>query len=106
MKRLCHLVFEDADLLLKKYPRHIDTFLNLAQSILENRTCQLSIQLIAPAKNWTSQLEDLAKKLTLKPLICIGAHLEAAVYGRINIKMHFLESKSKPSALVGKSKQN
>lgn len=102
LKRLCHLVLEDADVLLRKYPKHLNAVLSLVQNVLESRTCRLSVQMIASAKHWTKEIEDLAQRLYLSPLVCIGAYLEAAVYGRASVKMHFMSSKRKQSSLVGK----
>lgn len=44
---------------------------------------------------------ELGKKLKSPPLVCIGAYLEAAVYGRVKISFHFLESARKSSTLAG-----
>lgn len=100
LKRMCHLVFEDADILLEKYPKHFKSLLGLAHQILEHRTCSQTIQIILSSEQWTNPLREVACQLKLPPLICIGAYLEAAVYGNASIKMHFLESKRKQSTLV------
>lgn len=95
------MVLEDADVILSKFPNHVESILGLAQSVLENRTCRLTVQLIALGEHWTRKMEDLARKLKSPPLVCIGAHLEAAVYGRVKISFHFLESVKKSSTLAG-----
>lgn len=97
---MCHLIFEDSDILLKKYPHHFNSLLKLSQEILQHRACSLPIQLILSSEQWTSNLCEVIKQLRLPPLICIGAYLEAAIYGRANIKIHFLRSKLKPSTLI------
>lgn len=102
MKRLSHLVIEEADEVLAKHSGHTEQLLHLVQSMLHNRLCSRSVQLIATSKSWTVPLETLMKRLYNLPLICIGNYLEAALYGRANINMHFLESSRKPYKLVGK----
>lgn len=100
LKRLCHMIFENADIILQQYLDSVSAILSLSHKIVQNRTCCLPIQVILSSETWTNRLSDLVKQLKLPPFICIGAYLEAAVYGRTNIKMHFLESKLKQSALV------
>lgn len=100
-KNLCHLVFEDADVVLSKYSKHVESFLGLVQNVLENRTCRLTVQLIVVGEHWNRKMVELAKKLRYPPLVCIGAYLEAAVYGRVKISFHFLESVRKSSTLAG-----
>lgn len=100
LKRLCHLVFEDSDVLFKKHNSPVMSLLKLAQEVLEHRTCSLPIQLILSSEQWTNHLAEVTRQLRLPPLICIGAYLEAAVYGKTTIKMYFRESKLKQSTLI------
>lgn len=97
---MCHIIFEDADLLLQKYSDHFNSLLRLSQEILEHRSCSLPVQMILSSEQWTNRVNELLKQLKAPPLVCIGAYLEAAIYGKVNIKMHFIESKLRQSTLV------
>lgn len=97
---MCHLVFEDSDILLEQYPKQFTSLLGLCQQILEHRTCSQTIQIILSSEQWTNRLREITCQLKLPPLICIGAYLEAAVYGNASIKFHFLKSQLKPSTLI------
>ncbi|KAF2900961.1 hypothetical protein ILUMI_05225, partial [Ignelater luminosus] len=100
VKRVCHLILEETDILLEKFSKEIDSLLNLMQSMLEHRNCGQSVQMVISAAHWTQRLENLIKKLNITPLICIASYLEAALYGRADIKMHFLQSKHKMFTLA------
>lgn len=97
---MCHLIFENVDILIKNHSHHFNSLLRLSQEILQHRTCSLPIQLILSSERWTNHLCEIVRQLESPPLICIGAYLEAAIYGKANIKVHFMESKLKQSTLV------
>ncbi|XP_050301162.1 putative ATP-dependent RNA helicase TDRD12 [Anthonomus grandis grandis] len=100
-KRLCHLVLEDADVLLKQNNELILKFLNYADSVLGNRNCPKAVQLIACAQHWTPQLENLLTILDKIPTVCIGNHLESALYGKMKFSLKFLNSRCKEEYLLG-----
>lgn len=95
LKRLCHLVFEQIDVMLDKLSKEVYTFLNTVDSMLEHRTCGYPVQLIFTAESWTTKIENLFRKLQSLPLICIGQPLEATIYGKPDIQMHFTLSQKK-----------
>lgn len=88
-------------MLLQKHGPDMSNLLGLLQSVLKNRNCKLGIQTILSSEHWTSALESLIQTYTMPPLVCIGAYLEAAFYGRVDIKVNFLEAKHKSKTLVG-----
>lgn len=69
--------------------------------MLEHRNCSQSVQMVISARHWTQRLESLVKQLNITPIVCIASYLEASLYGRADIKMHFLQSKHKMFTLTG-----
>ncbi|KAF5282457.1 hypothetical protein FQA39_LY17572 [Lamprigera yunnana] len=100
LKRLCSLVIEDADIVLKKFSTTMEELLNLIQSMLNHRSCNYTIQMIVVSEKWTRSIEDLLKSLARVPIVCIGSYLEAALYGRAYFDFHFLESRLKMKKLL------
>ncbi|KAH1014972.1 putative ATP-dependent RNA helicase TDRD12 [Dendroctonus ponderosae] len=94
-KRLCHLALEDADVMLKDQTELIKKFINYSNQVLENRNCPKSIQLIMCARHWTPEIENMLLSLNKIPIVCIGNHLEAALYGKMKFTMQFLEASCK-----------
>lgn len=99
LKRCCHLVLQNADLLLKNFPEELETAFDVVQNVLSKRTFAVTVQMIIVSRTWTAPLERLVKRLTLFPIICIGAYVEAALYGRANIQIRMVNSKMKPKLI-------
>lgn len=95
LKRLCHLIIEQIDVMLDKSSKEVYTFLNMVDNMLEHRNCGYPVQLIFTSESWTIKIETLFKKLYSLPLICIGQPLEAAIYGKPDIQMHIISSDKK-----------
>lgn len=100
MKRVCHLVFENIDELLEKLSKEIYILLNALDSMLQHRNNGYPVQLIFTAERWTTKIKDLFSKLVSLPLICIGQPIEAAVYGKPELQMHFTSSQRKRIGLA------
>ncbi|KAF5294773.1 hypothetical protein FQA39_LY00257 [Lamprigera yunnana] len=100
LMRLCGLVIEDADIVLKKFSTAIDKLLNLIQSMLNQRSCNYTIQMIVVSEQWTQSIENFLKSLIRVPIVCIESYLEAAIYGNANFNFHFLESRFKMKKLL------
>ncbi|XP_023310891.1 putative ATP-dependent RNA helicase TDRD12 [Anoplophora glabripennis] len=98
-KRLCHLILEDGDAILKLEPEIMNGIFDLTQSMLSNRIHPKPVQLIICAEHWDLRLENLIRRLNKIPLICIGNYLEAALYGKIQFSMKFVNSACKEHEL-------
>ncbi|KAF5288060.1 hypothetical protein FQR65_LT12110 [Abscondita terminalis] len=99
MKRLCHFIVEDIDIVLEKFPKEVEALLNLIQSMLAHRSCNYTVQMIMTSERWTLPIEALLKSLVMVPVVCISSYLEAALYGRVDLQLHFVETKVKMSTL-------
>lgn len=95
---------EDVDRMLENFSKETETVLNVTQSMLQHRNFNYGIQLILVGESWSMNLEKLIRKLESLPLVCIGTHLEAALYGRVDIQMHFITMVLKKSKIAGISK--
>lgn len=104
LKRLCHLVLESADKMLENFPKQTETILNITQSMLQHRIVNYSIQIILVGETWSMNLENMIRKLETLPFVCIGTHLEAALYGRTDIKLHFVPIALKKAIISGNFK--
>ncbi|CAG9860602.1 unnamed protein product [Phyllotreta striolata] len=94
-KRLCHLVLENGDELLRDHSEAMNSIFDLVQSMLKNRVFTKALQLVVCAEHWNYQLKSLAGKLQQIPMICIGHYLEAALYGNLEFSMKFSNSSCK-----------
>ncbi|XP_044270834.1 putative ATP-dependent RNA helicase TDRD12 [Tribolium madens] len=101
LKRMCHLVLEDASCLLKDNHEEIYKILEVADEMLEHRGANSKVQFIASSTKWTSDLQKLLKSIYITPLVCIGNYLEAALYGNIQFEVKFLMSQKKQTYVEG-----
>uniref|UniRef100_A0A1Y1LIJ2 RNA helicase n=1 Tax=Photinus pyralis TaxID=7054 RepID=A0A1Y1LIJ2_PHOPY len=100
LKRLCHLVIEKANVVLERFKKETEEVLNVVQSMLSHRNCNYTVQMILTSEKWTYSIENLSKSLHITPIVCISSYLEAAMYGRVDINVQFLEGKAKIGALI------
>nr|XP_023020474.1 putative ATP-dependent RNA helicase TDRD12 isoform X2 [Leptinotarsa decemlineata] len=98
-KRLCHLILDDGDRLLNRHFVTMRKIFALTQSVLANRVYSKTIQLIVCAEHWSSRICDLLKSLQQIPMVCIGNFLEAALYGKMEFSMKFINSACKEAEL-------
>lgn len=101
-KRLCHLILEDGDKILKLESEIMSRVFDLTQNMLCNRVHPKPVQLIVCAEHWDLSLENLIHKLSKVPLVCIGNYLEATLYGKIQFSMRFANSACKEHELKSK----
>lgn len=102
LRRLCHLVFDGTDAMLKTHGEEIEKILMVAEGMLKNRSCLINVQVIAAAERWTANVEKFCKRLRNTPLICIGDYLEAAIYGRSDlvVKITMRDQKAQATAKI------
>lgn len=97
--RIIHFVIEQADELFEKFPGEMELILQKINQSAQNYLYTTPMQLIVASNTWTKSLEKLIKRLNDFPTICIGAFIEAALYGRSDIEVKFLQSTSKKRAI-------
>lgn len=98
---MAHVVLECANELFERFPAELETLFDVFQNVLTKRTSPYAMQMIVVSQEWSHAIENLAKRLFRTPLICIGSYLEAAFYGRADIRVQFLESSAKSKKVIG-----
>ncbi|GLV41459.1 Brother of Yb [Carabus blaptoides fortunei] len=100
LTKLSHVVLESAKELFERFPAELETLFDVFQNVLMKRTNPVAMQMIVVSQEWSHAIENFAKRLSSTPLICIGSYVEAAFYGRTDIRVQFLESAAKSKKVV------
>ncbi|XP_066908988.1 putative ATP-dependent RNA helicase TDRD12 [Halyomorpha halys] len=95
--RVCHIVFDDVDSLLSIFCPEVKEIMSNLNKMLQirKRYSNLGIHVVLVGEKWTPILEDITFKALDSPVLCITAHLEAALYARIKPKTYILSPDSK-----------
>eukprot|EP00794_Sanderia_malayensis_P019141 gene19141-21059_t len=81
LDRLCHLVFDNADVLAVQCIEEIKDLMKIYASALKNSVqCNLPHQIIAMATKWCYALQSLVSAYFDNPLVVVADKLEATVY--------------------------
>ncbi|XP_017771716.1 PREDICTED: putative ATP-dependent RNA helicase TDRD12 [Nicrophorus vespilloides] len=100
LKRLCHIIIEDLDIIARDYNKTLLSIFKLINEMLSHRRGDQSVQFISTAENWTIDLENTLKKLYKLPLICIANPIQAAAYGTANIQLIEVSVNKKATKVV------
>ncbi|KAG8224956.1 hypothetical protein J437_LFUL005664 [Ladona fulva] len=103
LERLCHLVFDEADMLMKLFFPEVKEILRECRLLLQRRAriaaesnpsggaaSYAMVKLVAASKSWCPQMESFVTNIIDKPVIFIGSYLEAAVYAQLKPKLHLV----------------
>ncbi len=84
LDRICHFVFDHADILVVKFVDEIKELMKLYAGAL-NKTMHLNLphQLVAMATKWCYGLQSLVGAYFDNPLVVVADKLEAAVYSQV-----------------------
>ncbi|XP_065832936.1 putative ATP-dependent RNA helicase TDRD12 [Oscarella lobularis] len=93
LMRICHLVFDDADVLTEKFTLQIREVLHELGNAIEqrHRTVKepaLSCQRLLFSSTWTPAVESLVNACLSKPLIVMASKFYAAIYWKIKQVVH------------------
>ncbi|XP_054290854.1 putative ATP-dependent RNA helicase TDRD12 isoform X1 [Macrosteles quadrilineatus] len=100
---LCHLVLDDADILLDKFKNEISKLLVAVDALEEardQRQILVSLQIVVAARTWTRPVMELVTCILNDPVICIASQLEACVYAGIKPTAIFVQADKKVEKLV------
>ncbi|CAH0545965.1 unnamed protein product [Brassicogethes aeneus] len=95
LKRLSHLIIEDADVILKRDSIYMDKIFKVVEDMLSHRVCAISCQLLVIAEHWGKNLQNLAEKLAKTPTVIMGNFFEAARYGKVDFSLVMFDSTRK-----------
>ncbi|XP_046403020.1 uncharacterized protein LOC124168773 [Ischnura elegans] len=101
--RLCHLVFDETDTMMKKFLPEVKEILRECQLLLKKRARLAAesnpsgdsdlyqvVKFVAASKTWCPQMESFVTNIIEKPLLCIGSYLEAAVFAQLKPTLHIV----------------
>ncbi|XP_014604220.1 PREDICTED: putative ATP-dependent RNA helicase TDRD12 isoform X2 [Polistes canadensis] len=100
---LCHLIFDNVDMILDKYYSSILELLDKHKLITnrENQSDELfPLQIIFTARHFTRPMRTLIRKVVYNPYICITSFLEAVIFKSVQPKLYMLNSKLKLQKLL------
>nr|XP_006814119.1 PREDICTED: putative ATP-dependent RNA helicase TDRD12-like [Saccoglossus kowalevskii] len=101
LNRLCHLVFDDADLLMEDFPSQINDIMKSYAVCLSNHRGRCSPrQVIIMSTVWTAGIESLMKAYQVDPLIVLTSKVEAAVYSKVIQTVHVCLSSQRFALLL------
>ncbi|XP_045104177.1 putative ATP-dependent RNA helicase TDRD12 isoform X2 [Portunus trituberculatus] len=105
LKRCCHLVFDDAEVILQNFSLEVKSILTIWGE--ERRKCgrpDLDLQAVLVSSRWTELLYQLTEILfpLLDPLVVISAPCEAAIATRVASHIHIVSNESEALSLVMK----
>ncbi|XP_062611954.1 uncharacterized protein LOC134273751 isoform X2 [Saccostrea cucullata] len=84
LQRLCHLVVDDADLLLREYSKEVQEIMDsFAEARKENIHKAVPYQIITMGTQWTPAVHSFTQAYMPDPSIIITSRFEAAIYGKV-----------------------
>lgn len=92
-QRLKHIVIENIDMC---FDRFRDSFMTILSrfNIFADSNNEMPVQTIVTARSWHPVLK-LFLRCPSNPLLCIGAYIEASVYGNTKISMSLVSKQDK-----------
>lgn len=101
LDRLCHLIIDDADILLQDFYKEIVDLMCKYKSLVESRDKNYQRhQVMAYSSKWTSYIKGFVKNAVHDPAIVITDMMEAAVYGCVKQIPIMCEESSRKDQLV------
>ena len=103
LSRLCHLIFDNADVLVEKFTEDIKVFMrSYAQVImkagLKEKTSQ---QIITMGSKWSYGISSLMNSYLTDPLVIIANKIEAALYVKVPIVVEICNANDRLDYLIG-----
>ncbi|XP_046735938.1 putative ATP-dependent RNA helicase TDRD12 isoform X2 [Diprion similis] len=102
LKRLSHVVFDGADVILDRYRESLEEIFKVIKKV-QNGHCKLPgsmpLQLITIARHWTPAMRTLTEAFIEDPYVCIGSYMEAVIYAASS-PMFIMKPKEEKAAKV------
>ena len=95
LERIRYLVFDQAYLLLEKFPLQIKTLMEVYTNLIEISDSPYRAQFILISHFWSTKLKKFIEKFLIKPAFIIGNKLEASFYGQTHHVLKDIESEGK-----------
>ena len=102
LKRLCHVIFDNADILVEKYTEDIKIFMRLfAQTLKEVKRSESTQHIIVMSKKWSYGIRSLMNSYLVEPLVIIGNKIEAALFAEVPMVVQLCNSVERLDYLLG-----
>ncbi|XP_024082240.1 putative ATP-dependent RNA helicase TDRD12 isoform X2 [Cimex lectularius] len=98
IRRLCHIVFDSVDTLFDLFLDELrEIYIKIAslEKYRKQFNIKYGIQMVFIAESWSKILEEITLSKIKNPVLCITAHLEAALYARIKPTLVILKKGNK-----------
>ena len=84
LNRLCHVVFDHADIMVEEFTLDIREIMRLYAKVLKSQLCRLAPrQAVVMATSWTVGVASLVKAYLGNPVSVIANMIEAAIYKNV-----------------------
>ncbi|RNA14464.1 ATP-dependent RNA helicase TDRD12 isoform X1, partial [Brachionus plicatilis] len=92
LERIRYIIFDQANLLLEKFPLQIKTLMEVYTNFIEINECPYRAQFVLISHFWSSMLKKFIDKFLIKPAFIIGNKLEASFYGQTHHVLKDMEA--------------
>ncbi|XP_052233874.1 putative ATP-dependent RNA helicase TDRD12 isoform X2 [Dreissena polymorpha] len=102
LRRLCHLVLDDADQLLERFRKEISFLIEDYNMVISSEMEQYSCprQILAFSSHWNHSIEEFMKNALNEPVLVITSHSEAAIYGKVKHVPHMCRHDNRLQTVV------
>lgn len=104
LDRCCHLILDDAERLLEKYPAEVTAMTTELQASLSRRQKSVRMtQIVVCSTRWTNSLGHFleATPLATSPIRAINSYFEAAVYAQVRTMVSFVSRGAHRETFLG-----
>lgn len=102
MDRLCHLVIDDADIVVEEFTAELKELMRFYGKLLaSNPKRDLPRQTVVMSRTWTVGLASFVRAYLGNPLTLIADKCEAAVFNNVKQIVYFCQSSQRDDLLLG-----
>lgn len=104
LDRLCHIVFDDADVLVEEFTTEVKEIMRRYAKLLKSQPGRSAPrQAVAMATSWTVGVESLVRAYLGNPLLIMSDRIEAAMFGRVRQIVKLCSVSQRETHLLGKA---
>ena len=102
LNRLCHIIFDNVDVLVETFTEDIKIFMRKYAQILKKLSkTESNQQIIAIGSKWSYGIRSLMNSYTKCSLVVIGNKIEAALFAKVPIVVELCNSSERLDHLLG-----
>lgn len=100
LDRLCHIIFDNADILVETFTEDIKKFMNNYATILKKTGNTHNKQIIAVSRKWSYGIHSLVNSYLDDPLVIIANKIEGALFAKVPIVPEICNSDDRLDHLI------